>query len=136
MSLPDWVEPVARYMFQEGLKGTLRIAVISVVASAVIGIVLGTLLTIKFWPTRALIRGYIEVWRGLPIIVTMFIIFFALPSLGSQFEFDPFTAGASCPTSAGLRESEPGLEQPDQRRQPPDEAEVDGGEHGQRLGRL
>jgi polar amino acid transport system permease protein len=94
MSLPEWVEPVARYMFQEGLKGTLRIAVISVVASAVIGIVLGTLLTIKFWPTRALIRGYIEVWRGLPIIVTMFIIFFALPSLGSQLEFDPFTAGA------------------------------------------
>jgi His/Glu/Gln/Arg/opine family amino acid ABC transporter permease subunit len=94
MSLPEWVEPVARYMFQEGLKGTLRIAAISVVASAMIGIVLGTLLTIKFWPTRALIRGYIEVWRGLPIIVTMFIIFFALPSLGSQFEFDPFTAGA------------------------------------------
>lgn len=93
MSLPEWVEPVARYMFQEGLKGTLRIATVSVVASAVIGIVLGTLLTIKFWPTRTLIRGYIEVWRGLPIIVTMFIIFFALPSLGSQLEFDPFTAG-------------------------------------------
>ena len=73
MSLPDWVEPVARYMFQEGLTGTLRIAAISVVASTVIGVVLGTLLTIRFWPTRALIRGYIEVWRGLPIIVTLFI---------------------------------------------------------------
>ena len=30
MSLPDWVEPVARYMFQEGLRDTLRIAAISV----------------------------------------------------------------------------------------------------------
>jgi polar amino acid transport system permease protein len=93
MSLPEWVEPVARYMFQEGLKGTLRIAVISVVASTLIGVSLGTLLTIRFWPTRALIRGYIEIWRGLPIIVTMFIIFFAFPAIGSQFEFDPFTAG-------------------------------------------
>lgn len=93
MSLPDWVEPVARYMFQEGLKGTLRIAVISVVASTLIGVSLGTLLTIRFWPTRALIRGYIEIWRGLPLIVTMFIIFFAFPAIGSQLEFDPFTAG-------------------------------------------
>ncbi len=93
MSLPEWVEPVARYRVQEGLKGTLRIAVISVVASTLIGVSLGTLLTIRFWPTRALIRGYIEIWRGLPIIVTMFIIFFAFPAIGSQFEFDPFTAG-------------------------------------------
>ena len=88
MSLPEWVEPVARYMFQEGLKGTLRIAVISVVASALIGIVLGTLLTIKFWPTRALIRGYIEVWRGLPIIVTIFLLYFALPTLADELHFE------------------------------------------------
>jgi len=92
VSLPDWVEPVARYMFQEGLRGTLRIAVISVVASTVIGVVLGTLLTIRFWPTRALIRFYIEVWRGLPIIVTLFMIFFLGPLIADQFEFDPFTA--------------------------------------------
>src|SRR4249919_1867023 len=79
-------------MFQEGLRGTLRIAVISVVASTVIGVVLGTLLTIRFWPTRALIRFYIEVWRGLPIIVTLFMIFFLGPLIADQFEFDPFTA--------------------------------------------
>jgi polar amino acid transport system permease protein len=91
--MPDWVEPVARYMLQEGLRGTLRIAAIAVVASAVIGITLGTLMTIRFWPSRMLIRGYIEVWRGLPIIVTFFIIFFVFPVFGSQFEFDPFTAG-------------------------------------------
>lgn len=92
MSLPDWVEPVARYMLEEGLTGTLRIAVISVTASALIGIVLGTLLTIQFWPTRTLIRGYIEIWRGLPIIVTLFMIFFLGPVIGDRFEFDPFTA--------------------------------------------
>jgi polar amino acid transport system permease protein len=91
--LPDWVEPVARYMLEVGLRGTLRIAAVSVVASAGIGIVLGTLLTIRFWPSRALIRLYIEVWRGLPIIVTLFIIFFLAPVLNPHFEFDPFTAG-------------------------------------------
>jgi polar amino acid transport system permease protein len=92
--VPDWVEPVARYMFEEGLKGTFRIALVALFGSTVIGIALGTLLTIDFRPTRALIRFYIEVWRGLPILVTIFIIFFALPSLGNQFQFDPFTAAS------------------------------------------
>jgi polar amino acid transport system permease protein len=92
--VPDWVEPVARYMAEEGLKGTFRIAAVSLLGSAVIGIVLGTLLTIKFRPSQALIRGYIEVWRGLPIIVTIFIVFFVLPVLGNRFEFDPFTAAS------------------------------------------
>ena len=94
MTIPDWVEPVVRYMAEEGLKGTLRIAAASLVGSAVIGILLGTALTINFRPTRALIRLYIEVWRGLPILVTIFIIFFALPSLSSRLEFDPFTAAS------------------------------------------
>src|SRR6266511_2508982 len=79
-------------MFHVGLKGTLRIAAVSLVASAVTGIVLGTLLTIHFLPSRAAIRFYIEVWRGLPLIVTIFIIFFVSPVIGSQFEFDPFTS--------------------------------------------
>jgi polar amino acid transport system permease protein len=91
-ALPDWVEPTARYMFEVGLPGTLRIAALSLVASAVVGVVLGTLLTIHFLPTRALIRLYIEVWRGLPIIVTIFIVFFVFPVAGHQFEFDPFTS--------------------------------------------
>jgi polar amino acid transport system permease protein len=91
-NLPEWVNPVVDYMFHVGLKGTLRVAAFSLIASAGIGIVLGTLLTIRFLPSRALIRLYIEVWRGLPIIVTIFIIFFVSPVIGSQFEFDPFTS--------------------------------------------
>jgi His/Glu/Gln/Arg/opine family amino acid ABC transporter permease subunit len=89
---PSWVEPTAEYIFEEGLPGTLRIAAISVLASALIGIVLGTLMTIRFLPLRALIRLYVEVWRGLPIIVTLFVVFLVFPEAGSQFEFDPFTS--------------------------------------------
>jgi polar amino acid transport system permease protein len=86
--LPDWAEPVLRYMLEVGLRGTLQIAAISLVGSTLIGITLGTLLTIKFLPTRALIRFYIEVWRGLPILVTLFLIFFVLPVINPRFEFD------------------------------------------------
>jgi His/Glu/Gln/Arg/opine family amino acid ABC transporter permease subunit len=112
--LPIWVEPSAEYMFEVGLKGTLRIAAFSVVASALIGIVLGTVLTIRFAPSRAVIRLYIEVWRGLPIIVTIFIVFFVFPVAGRQFEFDPFTSatiGLSLWGSAQIAEATRGAVQ-------------------------
>jgi polar amino acid transport system permease protein len=84
--IPSWVEPVARYMAETGLKLTGQIAGVSVGASAVVGLVLGTLLTIRWRPVRAVIRLYVEIWRGLPIIVTIFIIFFSLPTLGVKLE--------------------------------------------------
>jgi His/Glu/Gln/Arg/opine family amino acid ABC transporter permease subunit len=91
---PDWVEPVARYIVEVGLRNTLKLSAIALVGSTLIGITLGTLLTIRFLPTRALIRLYIEIWRGLPILVTIFIVFFALPAVSSTLRFDPITAGA------------------------------------------
>ena len=66
-------------MFEVGLRRTLQIAALSLMGSLVIGVALGTPLTIKFKPSRALIRLYIEVWRGLPILVTLFLVFFLLP---------------------------------------------------------
>ena len=70
--MPDWADPVAHYMLHDGLSATLRIAAYAVVGSTLIGVLLGTLLTIRFWPLQALIRLYVEVWRGLPILVTIF----------------------------------------------------------------
>jgi polar amino acid transport system permease protein len=90
--MPDWVGPVVDYMFHEGLKGTLRIAIGSLIASAVIGIVLGVLITIRFRPSQWLIRLYIEVWRGLPLIVTILLVFFVAPTIGTAFEFDEYTS--------------------------------------------
>jgi polar amino acid transport system permease protein len=92
VDFPEWVEPTAEQLLEVGLRGTLRIAAFSVTASALIGIVLGTLLTIRFLPLRALIRLYVEVWRGLPIIVTLFIVFLVFPEAGAQFQFDEFTS--------------------------------------------
>jgi polar amino acid transport system permease protein len=91
--VPEWAHPVARYVLEHGLVGTLRIAGVAIVASTAIGMTLGTLLTIRFPLTRALIRLYIEVWRGLPIIVTLFIVYFGAPAISLRFEMDPFTAG-------------------------------------------
>jgi len=92
--VPDWVEPVARYILEEGLPGTLRVSAFAVVGSALIGVVFGTLLTIRFLPLQAVIRLYIEVFRGLPILVTVFIAFFGLPSISQRLEFDALTAAS------------------------------------------
>ncbi|HWG54946.1 MAG TPA: hypothetical protein VNT58_00335, partial [Gaiellaceae bacterium] len=65
--MPDWYGPVVRYILEEGLPGTLRVAAIAVTGSVLIGILLGTLITIRFKPLQWLIRLYIEIFRGLPI---------------------------------------------------------------------
>jgi len=90
--MPDWVGPVAEYVLEVGLKETLKLAVVSVLASTVIGIALGTLLTIRWLPVRAPIRLYIEVWRGLPIVVTILFIYFSLPTF--EIRFSAYTAAA------------------------------------------
>jgi len=85
--LPEWAQPVADYILHTGLRNTLIIAAVSVALSIVVGVVLGTLLTLRFLPLQGFIRLYIEVWRGLPIIVTIFLLFFALPTLSDELHF-------------------------------------------------
>ncbi len=82
--LPEWAQPVAEYVLYTGLENTLKIAAISVVLSVIIGVLLGAIMTIDFLPLRSAIRLYIEVWRGLPIIVTIFLLYFALPTLADE----------------------------------------------------
>jgi polar amino acid transport system permease protein len=109
---PDWVEPAAEYVLTEGLKGTATIAAESVAASLVVGVVLGTLLTLEFLPVQALIRLYIEVWRGLPLIVTIFLIFFVLPTAGVRLSaIQAAAAGLSLWGSAQVAEATRGAVQ-------------------------
>jgi polar amino acid transport system permease protein len=108
----DWIRPVAEYMLEDGLTATLRIAAGAVAASAVAGVLLGTLLTVDWLPLRALIRLYIELWRGLPIVVTIFIIFFVLPSFGVRFDaLTAATIGLSLWGSAQIAEATRGAVQ-------------------------
>jgi polar amino acid transport system permease protein len=92
--VPGWVGPVARYILEEGLPGTLYVAGLAVVGSSLIGITFGTVMTLDFKPLRALLRLYIEVFRGLPILVTVFLVYFGLPSVTSTLEFEPLPATA------------------------------------------
>jgi polar amino acid transport system permease protein len=92
--MPDWAEPVVRYILEVGLPATLRVSAISVVGATAVGIVLGTLLTLDAALARILTRGYVEIFRGLPILVTVFMVYFGLPSINPELEFSPLTATA------------------------------------------
>jgi His/Glu/Gln/Arg/opine family amino acid ABC transporter permease subunit len=100
--LPQWAEPVADYILHTGVKNTLIIAGVSVLLSVVAGVLLGTLLTIKFLPIQAAIRSYIEIWRGLPIIVTIFILFFGLPTLADELHVEALRLSAIKAAILGL----------------------------------
>ena len=91
---PVWAEPVARYILTEGLPNTLWVSAVAVIGSVVVGITLGTLLTIDFAPSRAAIRAYVEIFRGLPILVTVFIVYLGLPALTQTLKFSPLMGAA------------------------------------------
>jgi polar amino acid transport system permease protein len=84
-------------MLREGLPETLRLAAISVTASLIVGILLGTLITIRFRPLQWLIRLYVEVWRGLPILVTVLFVYW-LPG----YQVGPFHIQLNAYMSAAL----------------------------------
>ena len=54
----------------------------------IVGVLLGTLITIRFRPLQALIRLYIEVWRGLPILVTVLFIYWSATAEVGGFRFE------------------------------------------------
>jgi polar amino acid transport system permease protein len=93
--IPDWFRPIAELILRHALPETLKLAGLAVTASLVIGLLLGILMTMNVRPVRGLIRFYIEVWRGLPILVTVLFIYWmaAADVRAVRFELDALTAG-------------------------------------------
>ena len=85
--------PFVRYLpvLLEGLLGTIRIAVVSLLLSAPIGLVVGAGRYSKrplfAWPARV----FVEVFRNTPILVLIIWFFFAFPML-VPFRIDAYTA--------------------------------------------
>lgn len=65
-----------------GVKITLPLTLISFILSLVIGLLLALLQIVNVPGLKQFARFYIWVFRGTPLIVQLFIIFFGLPSIG------------------------------------------------------
>jgi polar amino acid transport system permease protein len=74
----------------QGVAITLQISAIVIIAGTIIGIFGG--LGLLYGPVwlRALLRGYVDLVRGLPLLVTIFIIFYVPP--GFNIEVNGFAA--------------------------------------------
>lgn len=79
-----------------GTLVTIQLALISAVLGLVLGSLLGIARLSKNSVLRWFARAYIEFFRGTPLLVQIFMIYFGIPSvireLGLEFNFDRFVA--------------------------------------------
>ena len=82
------------------------ITVILTAAASALGLVGGSLLGIarlsKLWPLRLLARAYIDFFRGTPLLVQLFIIYFGIPSLLRSMGITGFSIGPWTAAIVGL----------------------------------
>jgi polar amino acid transport system permease protein len=90
----DWVGPVAAHMLT-GLSVTLWVAFLTTVIATALGIAIGVLSSSDKPAVRMLVRIYIDVFRGVPSLITLLFVFFALPHIG-------ITTGAITASVMGL----------------------------------
>jgi len=70
---------------------TLIIAALSFVVAALIGLMVALMRTSRSRVLRVVAIGYIEVVRGLPIVVVLYIVYFAPPQLFPGLDWSWFT---------------------------------------------
>ncbi|MDR3643929.1 MAG: amino acid ABC transporter permease [Clostridia bacterium] len=84
-----------------GAAVTIEITVLSVGFGLLIGMFVGIARLAKLWPVRLLASIYVDFIRGTPLLVQIFIIYFALPLLLGQ-RIDPFIAAiTACSVNSG-----------------------------------
>ena len=71
-------------LIMTGLKITLQVSVLVLLIGTVIGTGGGLLLLYGPRPVRWFVRAYVDVARGIPLLVLLFATFYGLPVLGVQ----------------------------------------------------
>ncbi|ACC81409.1 ABC transporter permease subunit [Nostoc punctiforme] len=81
----------------QGALVTLQLTIISVVFGLIGGSLIGIVRLSRITPVRWLARAYVDFFRGTPLLVQIFMIYFGLPAIsqeiGFTFTFDRLTAG-------------------------------------------
>ncbi|AVO42375.1 amino acid ABC transporter permease [Simplicispira suum] len=76
-----WIGPVASHMLS-GLYVTLWVSLLTTLLATVIGVFIGALsASTRTW-VQVVVRLYIDIFRGVPSLITLLFVFFALPHVG------------------------------------------------------
>lgn len=69
-----------------GLATTAWICALATVLGIAVGLVLASLEGTSFRPLRWAVRSYIEIMRGLPILILLFVLYYGGPSIGLRLK--------------------------------------------------
>jgi polar amino acid transport system permease protein len=67
-----------------GFLLNIRVLVFSAIGVLVLSVILASLRTLRgaiFFPIRALVAGYTDLFRGMPLIITLYLVGFGIPGL-------------------------------------------------------
>jgi His/Glu/Gln/Arg/opine family amino acid ABC transporter permease subunit len=79
----DWpITEMAIPLLAQGALMTLEISAAAIVFGTLGGVVLGILSLSSWWPARWFVRAYVDFIRGTPLLIQIFLVFFALPVAG------------------------------------------------------
>lgn len=78
------------HLLAGGIQTTIVLAVLIITLGTALGVAIGIGLLYAPAPVRVALRAYVDVLRGTPLLVLMFLIFYGLPSVG--LEIDNFWA--------------------------------------------
>jgi polar amino acid transport system permease protein len=70
----------------EGLWLNVRVLVVAALGVLAVALLLATLRTLRgavFFPLRALAAGYTDLFRGMPLIIVLYLVGFGVPGLGA-----------------------------------------------------
>jgi len=91
--IPNMVKIWSKYwqvFLLTGLKNTLLLTCISVALGTLLGTVIAMAKMSKFKPLRALVTVYIEVLRGTPILLQLYVFYFVLPNVLTFLKLSQF----------------------------------------------
>jgi polar amino acid transport system permease protein len=80
-------------VLNRGLVMSIKLIIPSVMIGLMLGIVIGTLRTFGHPVIRKAANGYATVFRGTPLVVQLFLLYFGLPNLGIYL--DAYTAAVA-----------------------------------------
>ena len=93
----DWkIIAVSIPLLAQGLVATVKISFLSIIFGTVAGFLLGLATFLPIPPLRWFVRGYVDFVRGTPLLIQVFLVYFALPVIG--INLSEFWAGVAALT--------------------------------------
>ena len=77
-------------VLNEGVLMSLKLIILSSVLGLAFGVLVGACRAFGGGPVKALANGYAALFRGTPLVIQLFILYFGLPNIGIYFK--PYTA--------------------------------------------